>query len=67
MTLRDEMLDKVFNDGMTVTELVALFYAVKIPPKKMEELIHAYALNFAHEYYAERKEWENEGCESWIE
>ena len=58
--MKPRIKDLVFRDDMTVTELVALFYAIKIPPKKMEELIHAYAINFAHEYYKERKEFESE-------
>ena len=59
------MEDIVFRDDLTVTEIVALFYAIKIPPKKMEELIIKYALNFAHEYYKEKKEFENENGEFW--
>lgn len=65
--MKNETIDKIFDDDMTLTEIVALFYAIKIPPKKMEEIIYTYARNFAQQYYTERKEWENEGCESWIE
>ncbi len=40
--LDSEIDDLVFRDDLTITELVALFYAIKIPPKKMEQLIENY-------------------------
>ena len=65
--MKPKMENIVFRDDLTVAEIVGLFYAIKIPPKIMEELIHKYALNFAQEYYEQKREWINEETENWIE